>query len=79
MALARQLLNLLREMAAAHDPTQFIADYQVTTPRGVSARFTRRGSLMNMRNAPQSETAVLAYLKKLHPQCEIQINRLEFR
>jgi len=77
MTLASALRNILTEMAATR--STFKVAYVVTSPSGNHARFERGGALSNMYGNPQSETAVLAYLRKLHPQAkDISIQNLSF-
>lgn len=61
------------------EPREFLADYYAATARGSRTRFQRRAGLMQLPAKARSETAVLAYLRKLHPMCEITIISLEFR
>lgn len=55
----------------------FLVDYYVISKSGARARFQRKTSLANILNA-QSETAVLYYLRKLHPGTEIMIMNVRF-
>ena len=52
--------------------------FAVTLASGARGRFKRTIG-MNQLNLAQSETAVLFYLRKQHPKCEIIIQRLEFK
>lgn len=76
MTLAATIRTLVREMAWTR--SSFTVEYMVKTPSGRYARFTRRSQLSNMYGNPQSETAVLNYLRKLHPGTDISIISLEF-
>lgn len=59
-------------------PTMFYADYYVITPNGSRTRFTRSSGLQHI-NMARSETAVLFYLRTLHPKCEVIIQGLDFK
>jgi hypothetical protein len=75
------LFKKLLEMASfATEPNRFRVDYYATTrtPKGSSSRFTTTSTLDNLRGNARSETAVLAYLQRKHPCCDIQINSLDF-
>lgn len=89
MSLASRLLQMVRAMeqeilstpADEHNrpATRAVVDYYAITPKGTKSRFSNRGiGLVNMPGNPHSETAVLAYLKKQHPGCDIQINDIQF-
>jgi hypothetical protein len=64
----------------ATDPQRFSVDYYVTTrtDKGSSTRFKLVGRLDQMQGSPRSETAVLGYLRRKHPNTDVQINSLEF-
>jgi hypothetical protein len=79
--LFQKVSSFLREMAMrATDPNRFRVDYYAITrtPKGSMSRFTITSTLDNIRGNSRSETAVLAYLQRKHPCCDIQINSLEF-
>ena len=57
--------------------SRFSVDYYVTTPKGSNTRFSRTTTLAQIKGA-ESETAVLGYLRKLHPGTDIQIQSLTF-
>lgn len=79
---ARALLDTLHEMAVATWAEQpkknFAVVYDAVTPRGTRSRFSATGPVSNFHNA-MSETAVRSYLRTRHPQCDIQIVKLEFK
>ena len=62
----------------AKDPKQFSVDYYVETKNASRARFTRVSGLNQIPGNGKSETAVLSYLRRLHPGTQIQINDLKF-
>jgi hypothetical protein len=64
---------------SATDPIYVEVLYVCTTPSGSDTTYTRRISLNQIGfGNPQSETATLGYLKKMHAGCEIQITRMKF-
>ena len=65
-------------LTEANQPSQFLVDYYVITPKGSRARFQLRTGLYQILGA-RSETAVLAYLRKRHPNTEIQIQSLDWK
>lgn len=65
-------------LPAAQRVSRAEVNYYAVTSSGARGRFTR-GIGISQLNLAQSETAVLYYLKKLHPKCEILIQRLEFK
>jgi hypothetical protein len=90
MSLASRLLSLLKQMEQVitsspeaeepmRRPTRAVVDYYAITPKGSRTRFPNIGIGLNqMQGNPRSETAVLAYLRKKHPGCDIQINDIDF-
>jgi hypothetical protein len=60
------------------DPTMFRVDYFYGKDPNAMGHTQGGGSLSQLRGQPRSETAILAYLKRLHPGCEIQIQSLDF-
>jgi hypothetical protein len=78
-----QVRDLLNEAPTSYTVTPLhnhtvMVNYYAITPRKSRARFNRTVSLTQLRGA-QSETAVLYYLKSLHPSCDIMIMNIEFR
>lgn len=76
----RRLLSFVTEAEVQYrpfTPSHFAVDYYVVTPRGSRTRFNRRVGLTQIRNA-RSETAVLYYLKSLHPGADVIIQNLVF-
>jgi hypothetical protein len=59
------------------EPSKFEVTYDVRTPKGSTARFSRSSTLAHTRGA-MSETATKSYLQTLHPGTEITIFRLKF-
>ena len=80
MTLLTQLHAALSEgyVPTAKDPHQFSVDYYVETKNGARARFTRVTGLNSIPGNAKSETAVLGYLRRLHPACDISIVDLKF-
>jgi hypothetical protein len=84
MSLIARVLSLLSERDTVWPPvppSSFVVDYyaQTLTPKGSRSRFTRRSGLTQLPASAKSETAVLAYLKRLHPGTEITIINLEYK
>lgn len=77
----RTILNSsTSDSGSSLSPTTAVVDYYAITPKGTKSRFTNRGIALNqMSGNPRSETAILGYLKKQHPACDIQINNISFR
>jgi len=59
-------------------PQSFSVDYYAQTPKGSRSRFQRNSTLWHVRGAA-SETAILEYLRTIHPGCEITIQRISFK
>jgi hypothetical protein len=89
--LASRLLSMLKEMERVitnspesssgndHPASRALVDYVVETPKGSRTRFQRGVGLNQIGSGnPQSETAVLGYLRKQHPGTDIQINNISF-
>lgn len=71
------MLTFADSVLAEMSVPSFLVEYFVVTPKGSRSRFTRRSALTQIRMA-RSETAVLSYLKQLHPKTEIEIISLKF-
>lgn len=87
--LIREIYERLTEMAepkytkqdlpSAQRYSGFNVDYYAITPSGTRARFQRATSLAQLASWGRSETAVWSWLKRLHPKCDIEIMRLEWK
>ena len=74
MSLADKVLAI----SEASGPTNWRAEYYCTTPNGNQARFTRGGSVYQLKGGAASEWTVLAALRDAHPRCNIEILNVTF-
>lgn len=75
---AAEIHELLTEMPIQIPTRNFDVDYYVMTPKGSRTRFRRTTGISQILDA-RSETAVYFYLKRLHPNCDVQIQSLEWK